>query len=158
MNETQVKIEPEVGSIPEVKTQYWYIWSCMCTHCFKVKESEWIGGMSDSLRLAKGNVYLNREEAEKVCDQLNNRLDKIRYTIDSKHQQRKLKEEAERKKREAAERKAEREKKEAKKKKVVLSDAERKAIRKTEELLKSEAYEKRKKKRQEKSPHPDIII
>ena len=158
MNETQVKIEPEVGSIPDIKTRYWYIWSCMCTHCFKVKESEWIGGMSDSLRLAKGNVYFTQEEAEKVCYQLNNRLDKIRGIIDAAHQKRRLVEEAERKKREAAERKAEREKKEAKKKKVELSDAEKKAIRKTEELLKSEAYERGKKKRKAKSVHPDIIM
>lgn len=157
MKET-VKVEPGIGSVPVIKTQYWYVRSNYMQDHFVVQETEWVGGISDLFRLAKGNVYLNREEAEKVCDQLNNRLDKIRYTIDSKHQQCKLKEEAERKKREAAERKAEREKKEAKKKKAVLSDAERKAIRKTEELLKSEAYEKRKKKRQEKSPHPDIII
>ena len=158
MNETQVKIEPEVGSIPDIKTRYWYIHSCMCSHCFKIKETEWIGGMSDSLRLAKGNVYFTQEEAEKVCDQLNNRLDKIRGIIDAENQKIRLAEEMERKKREAAERKAEREKKESKKKKVVLTDAERKAIRKTEELLKSDAYERGKKKRQSKSVHPDIIM
>ena len=157
MNETQVKIEPEVGSIPDIKTRYWYIQSCMCSHCFKVKEAEWIGGMSDSLRLAKGNVYFTQEEAEKVCDQLNNRLDKIRGIIDAENQKIRLAEEMERKKREAAERKAEREKKENKKK-VVLTDAERKAMRKTEELLKSDAYERGKKKRQSKSVHPDIIM
>ena len=155
---TEIKIEPEVGSIPEIKTQYWYIWSCMCSHCFKVKETEWIGGMTDSLRLAKGNVYLDRHEAEKVCYQLNDRLDKIRCTIDAEHQKRKLAEEAARKKREAEERKAKREKEEAKKKKAALSEAERRAIRRTEELAKSKAYERSKEKKQKKSPHPDIIV
>lgn len=153
MNE--VKVEPLVGSIPEIKTQYWYIRSNMISHNFVIVEAMWYGNMSDSLRLTKGNVYLSLKEAEDVCEQLNNRLDMIRDTIDSEHQKQRLREEIERRKREAAERKAQREMEEAKKKECALSESERKAKRKAEELQKSEAYEKGKKKR--KSPHPDII-
>ena len=154
MNE--IKVEPELGSIPEVKTQYWYICSCMCSHSFKVHESEWIGGMSDSLRLAKGNVYLTQKEAEAVCDQLNARLESIRNRIDGERQKQRIKEELARKRQEAAERKAARE--EEAKKSMKISDSEKKAIRKNSELVKAKAYEKGKKKRKAKSPHPDIII
>lgn len=154
MNE--IKVEPGIGSIPEIKQIYWYIWSCMVTHSFRVKETEWIGCMSDSLRLSKGNVYLDIKEANKVCDQLNDRLEAIRNKIDSERQKQRIKEELENKKKQAAERRAARE--EEAKKNMKISDSEKKAIRKNSELVKAKAYENGKKKRQAKSPHPDIIV
>lgn len=152
----EVKVEPGIGSIPEIKTTYYYVYSCMISHSFTVKETEWIGGFSDSLRLAKGNVYLNIKQAYEVCDQLNARLESIRNRIDGERQKQRLKEELARKRQEAAERKAARE--EEAKKSMKISDSEKKAIRKNSELVKAKAYEKGKKKRKAKSPHPDIII
>lgn len=139
----KVKVEPEVGLIPQPKTMYWYIRSCMQTHRFKVMECEWIGGMSDLLRLAKGNVCLKKEDAESLCHQLNCRLQMLTRACENAHQKEQLEEEKARKKAEAAERKRIRDLE----KKKLDKEAKKKAILKAE-------FDKKKKK----SPHPDIIV
>lgn len=148
MNE--MKVEPEIGSIPEIKATYFYIYSCMCSHEFKVKETTWIGSMSDSLRLAKGNVFMTLKEAWDVCDQLNARLKKICETIKGQRQKERIVEEAAQKKKEAAERKAEREKN------VVKLDEKEKARR--YEVNKQKREKKAKAEKKKVSPHPDIIL
>ena len=76
MNKTpKQKVEPDLGSIPEKGTTYWYVRSCMLTHRFKVWETQFFGGIGDMLRIAKGNVYFCVEEAEKIAYLLNQRLD-----------------------------------------------------------------------------------
>lgn len=142
----KVKVEPEVGLIPQPKTMYWYVRSCMQTHRFKVMECEWIGGMSDLLRLAKGNVCLKKEDAESLCHQLNCRLEMLTRACENAHQKEQLEEEKARKKAEAAERKRLRDEENGKEKKK-LSQKEKAA-----------QYESGKKKRAKKSPHPDIIV
>lgn len=139
----KVKVEPEVGLIPQPKTMYWYVRSCMQTHRFKVMECEWIGGMSDLLRLAKGNVCLNKEDAESLCHQLNCRLEMLTRACENAHQKEQLEEEKARKKAEAAERKRVRDLE----KKKLDKEAKKKAILQAE-------FSKKKKK----SPHPDIIV
>lgn len=139
----KVKVEPEVGLIPQPKTMYWYVRSCMQTHRFKVMECEWIGGMSDLLRLAKGNVCLKKEDAESLCHQLNCRLQMLTRACENAHQKEQLEEEKARKKAEAAERKRIRDLE----KKKLDKEAKKKAILKAE-------FDKKKKK----SPHPDIIV
>lgn len=139
----KVKVEPEVGLIPQPKTMYWYVRSCMQTHRFKVMECEWIGGMSDLLRLAKGNVCLKKEDAESLCHQLNCRLEMLTRACENAHQKEQLEEEKARKKAEAAERKRIRDLE----KKKLDKEAKKKAILKAE-------FDKKKKK----SPHPDIIV
>ena len=68
-------------SIPKVGTIYWYIWSCMSTHSFHVKSAEWIGSMSDSFRLAKGNMFLTQKDANKVCMEYDRKLELIKRTM-----------------------------------------------------------------------------
>ena len=139
----KVKVEPEVGLIPQPKTMYWYVRSCMQTHRFKVMECEWIGGMSDLLRLAKGNVCLKKEDAESLCHQLNCRLEMLTRACENAHQKEQLEEEKARKKAETAERKRIRDLE----KKKLDKEAKKKAILQDE-------FSKKKKK----SPHPDIIV
>lgn len=147
MKEEQVKVEPEVGAIPEIKQTYWYVASSLQDKGgFRVIEAEWIGGMSDSLRLTKGNVYLDIKDANFACMQLNERYEKIRNAINGERQKERIAEEVARKKEEAAKKKAEREKNVVKP--VKYTTEERVAI-----------YEKGKAKRARKqSPHPDVIV
>ncbi len=139
----KVKVEPEVGLIPQPKTMYWYVRACMQTHRFKVMECEWIGGMSDLLRLAKGNVFLEKDDAESLCYQLNCRLEMLSRACEDAHQKEQIEEEKNRKKAESAERKRIRDLE----KKKLDKEAKKKAILKAE-------FDKKKKK----SPHPDIIV
>ena len=141
---TKAKVDPDLGSIPEIKTQYWYVRSCYYKpYGFVLVEEEWTGNTSDLYRLARGNVFLDYKEAVKYNNMLNDRFEKLnRMTLDAR-QKEKLAEEAARKKAEAAERKRLREEEKKKKK---LSQSERAIM-----------YENNKKKRK-KSPHPDVII
>lgn len=77
MTETNIKVEPDLGGVPEIGTQYFYIRGCMTSHSFRVTETMWIGGMSDIMRLAKGNLYLTQKGANMVCMQLNERMNMI---------------------------------------------------------------------------------
>lgn len=141
----EAKVEPGIGAIPEIKTVYWYVGSSLQGEGnFRVIEAEWKGSMPDSLRLAKGNVYLNIKEANAVCMQLNERYEKIRTTIVGERQKERLEEDAKRKKEEAARKKAER----TVKPKPKYTKEER-AI----------SYGKSRKPEPKKvSPHPDIIV
>ena len=82
---SEIKVEPDFGSIPEKNTKYWYVRGCMQTHRFKVCECDFNGSMSDALRLAKGNCYLNQEEAISVMMQLNRRVDALADILDQRH-------------------------------------------------------------------------
>lgn len=86
---------PEVGIIPECKEKYWYIQSNMVTHSFGVRDTEWIGGFSDTLRLAKGNLYMKEEEANRVCALLNERHREICDFVEEERETRRIAEEAE---------------------------------------------------------------
>lgn len=146
---SEVKVEPSVGPIPEIKTTYYYVQSSLQDNgSFRVNETTWTGSMSDSLRLAKGNVYLSQNAADVVCLMLNERLLSIQDTISGKRQGQTLKEEQARKKEEAAERKRLREEEKAKGK-PELTSKERAIV-----------YKRNKEKRAiaKKSPHPDIIV
>lgn len=90
-------------------------------------------------RLAKSNVYLDRNEAIEAQRLFNDRLSELVDLCADAKQKERLKEEADKKKEAAAERKREREKNLVKKKPSRI------------ELYKR--YEKKK-----KSPHPDIVI
>ena len=148
-------VEPGIGSVPDIKTQYWFVRSNYINDRFVTVEAEWVGGISDLFRLAKGNVYLSEEEANNVMLMMNKRLESIRSISENAMQREKLEEEKASKKAEAAERKRQREAS-----KNNLTKEEKKLLRKEEELLKSKAYEAGKKKRgrKPKSPHPDIIM
>ena len=98
MKETKLNIEPELGSIPAKGTKVWYIRANMIAHKFLVVETEWIGGVSDLLRMAKGNVFFSEEEANEVESQLNSRLEKLKEITQSAEFKQKLAEEAARKK------------------------------------------------------------
>lgn len=143
MKET-VKVEPGIGSVPVIKTQYWYVRSNYMQDHFVVQETEWVGGISDLFRLAKGNVYLTEKEANEVATTLNDRLDSLKSISENARQREMLLEEKARKKAEAAERKRLREEN-----KRSLDQKER-----------EHQYENNKKKREakKKSPHPDIIV
>lgn len=158
-NEAQVNIEPELGSIPAKGTKVWYIRANMIAHKFLVIETEWIGGVSDLLRMAKGNVFLSEEEANEVESQLNSRLEKLKKITQSAEFKQKLAEEAARKKAEAEERKRKREEAMAEKqaaKEGAILDGSPSGKKKTYALSSQERaikYENRK-----KSPHPDVIV
>lgn len=143
MKETNLNIEPELGSIPQKGTKMWYIRANMIAHKFIVQETKWIGGVSDLLRMAKGNVFFSEQEANEVESQLNSRLEKLKEITRSTEFKQKLAEEADRKKAEAEERKRKREEAIAKKGNQTLSSRER--------AIKYEAKKKR------DSLHPDII-
>lgn len=138
-----VKVGHKIGLIPQPRTIYWYIRACMQTHCFKVVECEWIGCMSDLLRLAKGNVFLVNDEADQLCDQLNHRLHMLTKMCENEHQQEFIKEEAARKKAEAAERKR-------------IREAEKKKLER--EAKKKAALKEKLDKKMKNSPHPDVIV
>ena len=53
--------------LPEKMSPYWYIRSDIGRNGFLVQTSEWIGCLSDRLRFASGNVYLDRKIADDVC-------------------------------------------------------------------------------------------
>ncbi len=53
--------------LPQKKTPYWYVRSDIGRNGFLVQSSEWIGSLSDRLRFASGNVYLDRKTANNVC-------------------------------------------------------------------------------------------
>ena len=158
MKETKLNIEPELGSIPAKGTKVWYIRANMIAHKFLVIETEWIGGVSDLLRMAKGNVFFSEKEANEVESQLNSRLEKLKEITQSAEFKQKLAEEAARKKAEAEERKRKREEAMAEKQAAIL-DGSPSGKKKTytlssqERAIKYEAIKNRK-----KSPHPDIIV
>lgn len=143
MKET-VKVEPGIGSVPVIKTQYWYVRSNYMQNHFVVQETEWVGGISDLFRLAKGNVYLTEKEANEVATTLNDRLDSLKSISENARQREMLLEEKARKKAEAAERKRLREE----------------SKRSLDQKEREQQYENNKKKREakKKSPHPDIIV
>lgn len=109
MKKTKLNIEPELGSIPAKGTRVWYIRANMISHKFVVVETQWIGGVSDLLRMAKGNVFFSAEEANEVESLLNSRLEKLKEITQSIEFKRKLAEDAARKKAEFEERKRKRE-------------------------------------------------
>ncbi len=158
MKETKLNIKPELGSIPAKGTKVWYIRANMIAHKFIVVETEWIGGVSDLLRMAKGNVFFSEKEANEVESQLNSRLEKLKEITQSAEFKQKLAEEAARKKAEAEERKRKREEAMAEKQAAIL-DGSPSGKKKTytlssqERAIKYEAIKNRK-----KSPHPDIIV
>lgn len=162
MKETKLNIEPELGSIPAKGTKVWYIRGNMIAHKFIVVETEWIGGVSDLLRMANGNVFFSEEEANEVESQLNSRLEKLKEITQSAEFKQKLAEEAASKKAEAEERKRKREdamaEKQAAKESTIL-DGSPSGKKKTHALssqkraIKYEAIKNRK-----KSPHPDVIV
>lgn len=143
MKET-VKVEPGIGSVPVIKTQYWYVRSNYMQDHFVVQETEWVGGISDLFRLAKGNVYLTEKEANEVATTLNDRLDSLKSISENARQREMLLEEKARKKAEAAERKRLREE----------------SKRSLDQKEREQQYENNKKKREakKKGPHPDIIV
>lgn len=143
MKKKEVKVEPGLGSIPEIKTTYWYVRSNMMTMDFVLVETEWVGSFSDLFRLTKGNVYLDKNEAISVQNMLNDRLYKLRDKCADEKQKERLAAELAQKKLEAAERKRIRDLE----KKKLDKEAKKKAILKAE-------FDKKKKK----SPHPDIIV
>jgi len=160
MKETKLNIEPELGSIPAKGTKVWYIRANMIAHKFLVIETEWIGGVSDLLRMAKGNVFFSEQEANEVESQLNSRLEKLKEITQSAEFKQKLAEEAASKKAEAEERKRKREEalaaKRAEKEAALVDNSpsgkqKKYAFSTNERALK---YESRKKK----SLHPDIIM
>lgn len=143
MNE--VKVEPGLGSIPEKGTTYWYIRGCMQTHRFKVCEMQFIGGMTEILRIAKGNFYLNQKEANNVMLQLNERVDDLARILGQKKvlEERKAEQERLAKENEVkAKAKAKTKKSTKKEKPIPMTVAE-----------KAQAYERNKKKR----IHPDVL-
>lgn len=141
MKKKEVKVEPGLGSIPEIKTTYWYVRSNMMTMDFVLIETEWVGSFSDLFRLTKGNVYLDYNEAISVQNMLNDRLYKLRDKCADEKQKERLAAELAQKKLEAAERKR-------------LREEEKKKLSQSERAI---MYENNKKKRK-KSPHPDVII
>lgn len=162
MKETKLNIEPELGSIPAEGTKVWYIRANMIAHKFIVVETEWIGGVSDLLRMAKGNVFFSEKEANEVESQLNSRLERLKEITQSAEFKQKLAEEAARKKAEAEERKRKREeamaKKQAAKEGAILDGSpsgkkKTHALSSQERAIKYEAIKNRK-----KSPHPDVIV
>ena len=162
MKETKLNIEPELGSIPAKGTKVWYIRANMIAHKFIVVETEWIGGVSDLLRMAKGNVFFSEKEANEFESQLNSRLEKLKEITQSAEFKQKLAEEAAHKKAEAEERKRKREEAMAEKqaaKEGAILDGSPSGKKKThtlssqERAIKYEAMKNRK-----KSPHPDIIV
>ena len=50
-----------------VGTVYYYIQSSTTKEVFTIHDCEWNNYFSDILRLAKENVFLNKEDADKVC-------------------------------------------------------------------------------------------
>lgn len=144
MKEKKVKVEPDLGAIPQTKTTYWYIRSGYYKpFAFDLFEEVWCGSISDLYRLAKGNVYLDRKEAEKTLDILNSRLEKLRLQAVEARLKECLAEEEAKSEVETSGHKALHEKK---KKHLTVKE-------------KAEQYENNKKKRvaRNKSPHPDII-
>lgn len=145
MSEEKVKIEPDYGSVPEKGTTYFYVRSCMQTHRFKVYETQWFGGMSDVLRLAKGNLYFTQKEANAIMLQLNVRVDKLAAILGQQKVLEERKREQERIKAELEEKNKKKEKKpkkELRPAKIQIPLSEKVA-----------AYERNKKKRQ----HPDVL-
>lgn len=62
-------------TVPERGTTYYYARGVMTyPQGFRLQETEWEGGMSDVLRMAKGNFYLSEQEADDVVDMLNERV------------------------------------------------------------------------------------
>ena len=162
MKETELNIEPELGSIPAKGTKVWYIRSNMVVHKFLVTETEWIGDVSDLLRMAKGNVFFSEEEANEVERQLNVRLEKINEIVQSEEFKRKLAEDAARKKAEAEERKRKREEamaaKKAAKEDAILDGAPSGKTKNYTISSQQRAVKYETQKKKKKSPHPDIIV
>lgn len=71
----------ETNAIPKVGERYWYIFSSMVNHCFELKETQCYGYESDFLRMAKGNCFTVKKDAEEVLEQMNNYLQEIRETF-----------------------------------------------------------------------------
>lgn len=149
MKENQISIEPELGSIPTKGTTYWYLRSNMVVHKFIIIETEWIGGVSDLLRLAKGNVFLSQNDVNEAEYQLNQRLEMLKAITQTEEYKKKLAEEEARRNAELEERKRQREKKNT------LPDAPQKGKYSQINRERAIKYEARRKK---KSPHPDIVV
>jgi hypothetical protein len=160
MKENQFSIEPDLGSIPAKGTTCWYIRANMVAHKFVIQETEWVGGVSDLLRMAKGNMFFSLEEANEVETQLNERLEKFKAITQTAEFKQKLADDEAKKKAESEERKRKREEalaaKRAEKEAALVDNSpsgkqKKYALSTKERALK---YESRKKK----SPHPDIVM
>jgi TPP-dependent indolepyruvate ferredoxin oxidoreductase alpha subunit len=65
-------------TVPERGTTYYYVRGIMTyPQGFRLQETEWEGGMSDILRMAKGNFYLSEDDADDVVDMLNERVSEL---------------------------------------------------------------------------------
>lgn len=158
MKENQFSVEPGLGSIPAKGTKCWYVRSNMIAHKFIVQEAEWIGGVSDLLRMAKGNMFFSWKEANELETQLNERLEKLKALTQTDEYKQKLADDEAKKKAESEERKRKREeaiaaKKAAKEAAIIDPTAKKKpkGLTTREAAIKYEAKKK-------KSPHPDIIV
>lgn len=145
MKENNFFVVPGIGAIPAKGTKVWYIRSNMVAHKFIVQEAEWVGGVSDFLRMAKGNIYFTQEEAIKVEMQLNERLEFIKEATYSEEYKKKLADDEARRKAESEERKRQRNENSA----VGFTPTDNLSTSK----VNAAAYGKRRKV----SQHPDII-
>lgn len=162
MKENNYFVEPGLGSIPVKGTKCWYVRSNMIAHKFIVQEAEWIGGVSDLLRMAKGNMFFSWKEANELETQLNERLEKLKALTQTDEYKQKLADDEAKKKAESEERKRKREEAMAERqaaKESTIPDGSPSGKKKThalsyqERAIKYEANKNRK-----KSPHPDVIV
>ena len=71
-------IRKETSAMPKVGEKYWYVFSSMVSHSFELRQTEFFACESDFLRMAKGNCFVERKDAEEVIEQLNDYLVEIR--------------------------------------------------------------------------------
>lgn len=69
--------QKERSAVPKKGEHYLYIFSSMVSHRFEIRETVWYGGFSDMFRLAKGNVFTVKRDAEETLDFMNNRLNEV---------------------------------------------------------------------------------
>ena len=69
--------QKERSAVPKKGEHYLYIFASMVSHRFEIRETVWFGGFSDIFRLAKGNVFTQKEDAEDTLKYMNNHLDEV---------------------------------------------------------------------------------
>ena len=75
--QTKRLTKSEKDALPKKADKYYYIFSSMVSHRHEVREATFFNGISERMRIAKGNCYMTKAGAQVVCDQINEFNDEL---------------------------------------------------------------------------------
>ena len=67
----------ERNALPKKGDKYYYIFTSMMTHQFEVRETTFYDGISERMRIARGNVFMVKKDCQEVADQMNDYMKEV---------------------------------------------------------------------------------